>query len=837
MSQGAAGFDFGQVYASGPGVQEVNSLSVADALIWYNRHGLAAYPAHSAQKMLTLTKGYQFDKLGPLGEDALATVAGAYQQHPDLRVALICGEASGLAAIDVDDLDQWARLREEYGIGDKPLTAWQTTGREGGGLTLVFRRSGIDGELLRQGPWSSAYPGVELKTKGPIIAAPSMHASGRRYQWQPGPGEPAEISSTLLRRRAKTVRHGCPYRESDGAIVWDKPTQHGTSEMPLTNFLAKISGHTIIDDGSGEVRREFEITASLGGKPRVFSIPADRFASMNWATEHLGPAAIVRPGMGVRDHARAAVQMLSGDGIPQRHIFAHTGWRQLPGGWGYLTASGAMTADGLDTSVTVDLGPLSGYWLPEVPDLPALQNAIRASLAILEIAPDQVTVPVLAAVYRAPLPLPADCSGWLAGESGIYKTSVLALAQQHFGAGMGEGALPGNWTSTGNNLEMQAFCLDGVVFVVDDYSPDVSRFEAQKRAAAAERLLRGAANHSARGRLRADGSMRPPKPPRAQVLTSAEDLPPAGVSLRARVMIFEAWRGAVSVDGLLAAQGWAADGLLAQAMAGYSRHLASVLDRADLRATLRSDLYRFRDTARAQGHPRTALNIASFALGWDQWTQYAEAAGVIRPDERFALMSRAWSALCALGAGQARYSRDADPAGVYLRALGSLIASGRAHLADPAGQVPAGPERWGWAWDAGQQVYRPGGRRIGWTDGGNVYLDPEGSYVAAVAFAEESRSPLGLSKHALHKLLDERGLLASRADAGHYTAKRDLDGKPGRRVLHLTVSSFEYPPKQLQRERTRSVTTPGPQLPPKVIARCPFGHLIRTRQPAGSQLV
>ena len=204
------------------------------------------------------------------------------------------------------------------------------------------------------------------------------------------------------------------------------------------------------------------------------------------------------------------------DDSQHTHVYAHTGWCQLADGRnGYLTASGAITAGGLDTSVTVDIGPLNRYALPGVPDLAELAEAIRASLAILEIAPEQVTVPVLAAAYRAPVPLPADCSVWLHGQSGTYKTSVTALAQQHFGAEMCEGALPGNWTSTANNLEMQAFQLDGAVFTVDDFSPPTSRLEAQKRAEAVDRLLRGAANHSARGRLRPDGSMCPPKPARA----------------------------------------------------------------------------------------------------------------------------------------------------------------------------------------------------------------------------------------------------------------------------------------------------------------------------------
>jgi hypothetical protein len=229
-------------------------------------------------------------------------------------------------------------------------------------------------------------------------------------------------------------------------------------------------------------------------------------------------------------------------------------------------------------------------------------------------------------------------------------------------------------------------------------------------------------------------------------------------------------------------------------MAGYARDFAVQLNNEPgLRQRLKARLGEFRDVARAQGHPRTALNIASLALGWDQFVLYAERAGAITAADREQLCWRTWKALCDLGADQGRYARDADPAMVYLRALGSLIAAGRAHLAGPRGDVPAGPGRWGWTWEARGEhsAYQHNGDRIGWTDGEDVYLDPEGSYKAARKFADDSGSPLGLSPRALHKLLAERGLLASRSEPGRYTARRDLDGKVGRRVLHLTVRSFE----------------------------------------------
>lgn len=125
------------------------------------------------------------------------------------------------------------------------------------------------------------------------------------------------------------LERSCPYRETPAGLVWDKPTQNGSVPTPLTNFTARIVRDVAEDDGA-EVRRNFEIEAFLNGRRESFSVPSSNFAGMGWATEHLGASAIVYPGFGAKDHARAGVQMLSGD-VPAERVYAHTGWREVGG--------------------------------------------------------------------------------------------------------------------------------------------------------------------------------------------------------------------------------------------------------------------------------------------------------------------------------------------------------------------------------------------------------------------------------------------------------------------------------------------------------------------------
>lgn len=582
------------------------------------------------------------------------------------------------------------------------------------------------------------------------------------------------------------------YESRGGALGWYRPVKDGGAVWtPLATFDARIIAETIRDDGAEQTLMWTLRVATTDGRAGEIEILPDQLGKpQQWAAKAAGVSALVMPGLSVADHLRVAVQSRSGD-VHRRIIYAHTGWRRIGDGWAYLTSSGALGAEGLDTSVAVDLGPLEGFRLPDVPGVRDVRDAVRKALSLMEIAPDMVTVPVLAAVYRAPLPLPPDCAVWLFGRSGTLKTAVTALAQQHYGPSMDAHGLPGNWTSTANALEAQAFMLDGALYVVDDYSPDATKTDAQRRASTADRLIRGSANQSGRGRLRPDGTQRPPKPPRAQVLTSAEDVPPGVESMRARAFVTEISPGDVSLPRLTAAQAVAGDGTLAIAMAGYVQWLAWRYD-ADgtLPRLLGDERTRLRDSARAEGHPRYALNIGSLALGWHEFLTFAADVEAITADQREATWSRTWKALVDTGAEQARYGRDADPVRIYLQSLAALITQGRACLADTHGRAPADAVRWGWKWnDAGDGTYRTHGDVIGWIDGDDVYLQADAAYTAARRFAETSL-PLAITKHALHKQLHERGLLATITGVGRLTIrKRIADGLPT--VLHLTVSAFD----------------------------------------------
>jgi hypothetical protein len=591
---------------------------------------------------------------------------------------------------------------------------------------------------------------------------------------------------------------GSPYRETPAGLVWEKPTANGTVATPLTNFRARIVAQVVEDDGA-EQRRLFEIEGALGGRATRFSLATSAFSAMNWPTEHLGANAVTYAGMGVRDHARVAIQLLSGE-VPERTVYTHLGWREIAGEWVYLHSGGAIgpfgpVEEGVETRLE---GALARYVLPDPPTGDALQAAVRASLRLLEVAPDRVSVPLLAATYRAVLGA-TDLSEHLAGPTGVLKTELAALVQQHFGAAMDSRNLPGSWSSTGNLLEAVAFAAKDAVFVVDDFAPAGSAGDVLRLHRDADRLLRAQGNSSGRGRMRADTTLRPPKPPRGLVLSTGEDVP-RGQSLRARVLVLEVGPGDVNEELLSLCQADAAAGLYAAAMAGF---IGSIAGRYPaIRAGLRAEIVRLRREALgSRAHRRTPEIVANLAIGIDQFLAFAEAVGAIEPEEHVVLWKRCWLAVGHAAAGQDEHQSASDPAARFLELLAAAIGAGRAHVAGGDGDLPSNPGAWGWRQDTGgtgsfqHETWRPQRERVGWVAdddiGHDLFLDPDASFAAAQSMGRDVGDPLSVQPRTLRRRLHQAGFLLSVEEARHrLTVRRELGGAR-RTVLHLSASVFE----------------------------------------------
>ena len=595
----------------------------------------------------------------------------------------------------------------------------------------------------------------------------------------------------FLERAREAAGDGGRYKVYGGAMCVARGDPDDMRYVPLCNFTARIVSEEVHDDGA-EQKRWFVIEGTRqDGKPLPsVVIPAERFPSMAWVIEHWGARAVVNAGQANKDNLRAAIQMLSGD-VTEKIVFKHLGWRKMDGQWLYLHAGGAVRGGGSSTDVFVKLdGAMADYSLPDPPTGQELKHAVLASLAVLNLAPRTVTVPILSAVYRAPLSeaLQANFSLFLAGPTGSQKTELTALAQAHFGAAFHGKHLPAAWSATANALERLAFLAKDAVLVVDDFAPRGTAAEVQRLHSEADRLMRAQGNHAGRGRLNPDGSPQPVYYPRGVIISSGEDVP-RGHSLRARMWVVELSRGMVNLDLLTQAQANAAAGLYAQAMSSYLRWLAPQMD------TLKKDLPQRHLQLRAEArrlqfaHDWTPDTQASLMIGWETFLRYAREVEAITAKEEAALWREGWQALSDAVAAQAEYQSSEDAVNRFLVLLEAAITSGSAHVADArTGLAPDEPGNWGWRQD--RDEWKPQGDCIGWLSGEELWLQPDAAYRTAQKYARDQGENLPISQRQLWKRMNHKKLLLA-PDAGHTTAKRRIMGRY-QRVLCM-LASLIYP--------------------------------------------
>jgi hypothetical protein len=569
-----------------------------------------------------------------------------------------------------------------------------------------------------------------------------------------------------------------PYFVRYGRIY--RPGRDGEEKaIALCNFAAEIMEEISLDDGC-EVKLQYRIKGTLddGTVLPIATVDAtDYLDPLKWIARAWGATAIVK--CGKHHELREAIQQLSKP--KQYRVYTHTGWREINGKLVYLYQGGAVGASGV--SVQLD-PPLDRAQLPEKVEEPT--EAIRCSLKLLDCGPASVIIPLLCAIYLAPLAsvLEPDFALYLTGPTGSLKSELAALMQQHFGL-FSRKYLPASWSSTENAIEFTLFVLKDMLAVVDDFAPQANRQAQQRQAQAAERVVRSVGNRSARARLRPDLSRHADRPPRGLVGITGEQLP-EGASINARLVVVEINREELNLGAITNVQGLAKR--FPHAMRAYLEWLAPKMDSV-------KELERIKDSLRdwfrgVSGHMRQPESLALLALGFACFLECAEEHGAISSDEADRTWETACKALSAIGHREANYLREGDPADEFLRAVNTMLAQSTVHLQRtyPTTREP-----------------EESGERIGFKDSEYVYLLPEPSLKAVREFLYKAGVSWTATIRALGQLLKQKGCLILASDGRPQRQVRTFSGT--QRVFQIPLEHLDPPEKDEDSE------SPVPDVP------------------------
>lgn len=580
------------------------------------------------------------------------------------------------------------------------------------------------------------------------------------------------------------------YFQTDAGIFFRKHTKEGPVSVQLANFNAIITSETVRDDGQATTIF-FDIEAKIRGRKYSFPLPVNKFQAMNWPTETMGAGAIVQPGPTHKDRLRVAIQTLSGD-VPRHEVYIHTGWRKFPSGWAYLHANGALGADGPLKGIETDLGPLQNYSLPDPPE--DAGKVTRDALNFFRGLPYGLGWPLFLFPFRAIL-AEADApenSLFVAGPTGGFKSEIAAIIQSFFGVDMADKRnLPGSWASTSNANERLAFLAKDAPFTIDDFAPNGTQNDHARLHRDAERILRGAGNHSGRGRMNADGTLRTVNFPRGAILATGEDLP-AGQSLRARLLVLDLKPGDISGELLTQGQTLAANGTFNQLAAAFIVWAASRLD--DLKKQFPKRKIEVREKLNVTGHARTASLVADLLTCAEVFKLYVQDVEAMTGQDAAEWLEQVKNELLTQAEGQAEHLAAEDPTRRFFGLLATCFITGRGHLRDASTNAePPDAGRWGWGWNAGfddQDLhFFSQGELLGWVDDdGNLYLDPEATFAAVQKLGREQGTALPISQGRLWKTLKGKRLLLSYEPNRNLT-RISIEGSR-RRAVHLHVEQI-----------------------------------------------
>jgi len=162
------------------------------ALEYAMRHRLAVLPLHATNEgACTCRRGAacrrpakhpRIERWVQAASRDSATIEGWWARWPDANLGILAGMSNGIVALDIDP-----RNGGDETIGDLerrhgklPVTATALTGGSGRHVLLEHPGGSIASTANVLGP------GVDVRADGGlIVAAPSVHGSGREYIWHP----------------------------------------------------------------------------------------------------------------------------------------------------------------------------------------------------------------------------------------------------------------------------------------------------------------------------------------------------------------------------------------------------------------------------------------------------------------------------------------------------------------------------------------------------------------------------------------------------------------------------------------------------------------------------
>ena len=382
---------------------------------------------------------------------------------------------------------------------------------------------------------------------------------------------------------------------------------------PISNVILEIERDLLYDAGDGETTRHYLLKATTPSKVEKFEVSASEFCDdkklNDILSNKLGGNMWIKPRCiaFLRESCTLMSAIQNPEGIKESRVYMTTGWRDDK----YYSTNGYVDAEGFheftDEYVELPNNPayMKNFHLAEAPaDMTFITDLLRNE--ILRVFPHEVTLPFLAHTFWSVisnfLPAVKPCCLWVVGTTGSFKTSFGGVMMSFFGK-FGLGTEFESWTSTTNAIEKNGFFLRDTPYLIDDYkgvNVNAKNFIT---------CIQNYGDRRGRGRMNVDLSTRKTWFVRANMISTAEDVPEGEASVISRIMLLRVPKG--NKEKLAVAQKYAH--LLPGVMTKFIQFLLNKHPRQhDLEQLLSERRMKY-----IADHGRISESLAANSIAWD----------------------------------------------------------------------------------------------------------------------------------------------------------------------------------------------------------------------------
>lgn len=277
--------------------------------LYYASMGLAVFPLRPKDKRPATVNGC---KAATTNKEQ---IADWWDKHPDSNIGIATGRLSGgLVVVDLDideskGIDGYESLKEwQRENGELPET-WQSITGRGGYHMLYMSTSGHKNRV-------GLYDGVDIRGEGGyIVAPPSIHPNGRKYEWEQGPDEFAIAQAD--RRVADFLKGTVPVKQEKQDVPPMEKIPEGCRTDAMVRLVGRLKGDGLTDGAiRAAVREENEKLCVPPLTERELEKTVFPALSRGWQTER--PYAAVTDNGKTRPMKSQSLEMVTMDSVEEK---------------------------------------------------------------------------------------------------------------------------------------------------------------------------------------------------------------------------------------------------------------------------------------------------------------------------------------------------------------------------------------------------------------------------------------------------------------------------------------------------------------------------------------